>query len=239
MKKLTAIILTAALILAFTACDNGGEGISQAEADRLQREIDRLQNALDNATGGNTGNGNSPFASVSVGDIIEFGQLDWLVLAVEDGKALILSDKIIENRVYHSPWGEITWEHSSLREFLNGSFYNSTFTEQEKGWIEETNIINNDNAQYGTSGGNDTVDKIFLLSIDEVNTYMGNDSHINLRNAKIAEHLATGNIGWWWLRSPGSRSDRAAGVREGGYVGVNGNYVGDFGGVRPALWLNL
>jgi hypothetical protein len=177
---------------------------------------------------------------VSVGDMIQIGGFDWLVLAVEDGKALVLSDKVMEVRPYHSPGGDITWENCDLREFLNGSFYNSTFNDQEKALIIETELVNADNPERGTAGGNNTRDKVFLLSLDEVNKYMGDDAHINIRNAKIAKNLATDSDSPWWLRSPGRGSHNAASVYYDGHVIVAGYNV-DLGsaGVRPALWLKL
>ena len=64
-------------------------------------------------------------------------------------------------------------------------------------------------------------DKIFLLSKEEYKTYQDVIPTINL---------------WWWLRSPGYKSNRATGVDYGGFVRNRGNFVtyGD-GAVRPAL----
>jgi hypothetical protein len=217
MKRLISTLLTAALLLAITACDNNSGENNQGGGNNNQ--------------GGNNAS-SSPFSNANVGDIIEMGQINWLVIAVQDGRALILSEDVLEQRAYHDTATAITWEHSSLREFLNGSFYNTTFTEQEKEWIHETANLNSDNPENGTSGGNDTVDKIFLLSIDEVNEYMGDNAHINIRNARNVES-------WWWLRSPGTRSDFATYVLRDGRVYVYGSPVSGDGGVRPALWLNL
>jgi len=232
MKKITTIILTLVLVLSLAACNNGGEGgISQAEADRLQGEIDRLQDELDKARGGS--GGSSPYSSAVVGDIIQFGGFDWIVLTVENNQAFILSEKILEKNWFSSPSDKSNkWSSCDLREYLNGSFYNSTFSEQEKEMIAETRLT--------TASDERTDDKIFLLSVEEVNEYMGDNSHINVRNARIAEHLATGEIWWWWLRSPGNISICATSVLLVGNIDVDGLAVHDRnGGVRPALWLNL
>jgi len=66
LLKLLSVALCIVLLIATLAACNGG-GISQEEADRLQRDIDRLQDELDRAradninagNGGNGGNGNS------------------------------------------------------------------------------------------------------------------------------------------------------------------------------------
>jgi hypothetical protein len=91
----------------------------------------------------------------------------------------------------------------------------------------------NDNNPNGTSGGISTIDHIFLLSIDEAQTYFADNE------ARIARDAA-GTASWWWLRSPGGGSGLAARVDGDGTLSVSGFSVGnDSGGVRPALWLNL
>lgn len=168
---------------------------------------------------------------ISTGSLIHFGGIFWRVLEIQDGRALIITEDIIEHKAYHSPGGEITWEHSTIRQYLNGDFYNS-FSTADQSRIKETNVINNDNPNYGTAGGNNTTDNIFLLSIDEAQTYFADNS------ARIAVNT-NGEASWWWLRSPGGNSYFAAYVgTDGGIVG-NGSLVGYGSGVRPALWLNL
>ncbi|MDR3277844.1 MAG: DUF6273 domain-containing protein, partial [Oscillospiraceae bacterium] len=125
-----------------------------------------------------------------------------------------------------------TWETSDIRKWLNGSFYSGAFSGGEKRGIAETTISNPYNAEWGTDGGNKTSDKVFLLSLDEAERYFSNDGD------RAANY---GNDGaWWWLRSPGAYVSGAAGVVGGGIVYDSGNYVfGYYGGVRPALYINL
>ena len=85
---------------------------------------------------------------------------------------------------------------------------------------------------YGTAGGNDTEDNIFLLSIDEANKYFKSDDE------RIANY--DGEAAWWWLRSPGYDGSNAAYVNRGGNVDYFGDYVShDDIAIRPALWINL
>jgi hypothetical protein len=169
---------------------------------------------------------------IEIGDVFLFGSYDWRVLEIQDDKALIISEDVIELKPYHADGGEITWEHSSIREYLNGEFYNS-FSSAEQGHIVETTIINNDNPIHGTAGGNDTTDNIFLLSIEEAQTYFTDDA------SRIAVD-SDGEASWWWLRSPGGYSNCAAFVIGNGKVNVGGFFVyGISDGIRPALWLNL
>ena len=203
--------------------------------------------------------GNSSLSAGSkpvVGEIIEFGGYEWRVLEVRGDRALIISAKLIELRAYNVDYHDVTWESCDLRYYLNGDFYNS-FTTAERKRIEETRNTNADNPWYGTSGGRDTDDMVFLLSLDEVVRYFGDSGE--LRNGanrddgyisdqydseRIAIFSGHGNdkASWWWLRSPGYGSDHAAGVGIIGYVFVGGDGLGVHyydGGVRPALWLKL
>jgi hypothetical protein len=169
---------------------------------------------------------------VKTGSLLHFGGAFWRVLDVQGERALIISEDVLESRAYHSEWTEITWEHSDIRAYLNGEFYNR-FNSTDQNKIVETTVINSNNPTHGTPGGNDTTDKIFLLSIDEAQTYFTDDA------SRIAVN-ANGEARSWWLRSPGNYSIDAAYVYRDGNVNVNGNCVYNyFGGVRPALWLNL
>ncbi|MCL2079119.1 MAG: DUF6273 domain-containing protein [Oscillospiraceae bacterium] len=169
----------------------------------------------------------------NIGDVITFGGYYWRVLDVQDGRALVISGYILERREYHSPYGEITWEHSSIRDYLNGEFL-SSFSQADQARIIETTLINNNNPTHDTPGGNNTVDKIFLLSIDEAQQYFANDS------ARVA-YESDGRARWWWLRSPGIDANYVA------YVDYEYGSISDFGmssddysyGVRPAMWVKL
>ena len=185
----------------------------------------------------------------SVGDIIEFGGYEWRVLDVQDGSMLIISENVIERRMYHnSRVNEIMWEYSPLRQWLNEDFYNG-FTSLERARILETRIINDDNPWYGTSGGNATNDKIFLLSLYEVVQRFGDSGELGREDGRwgfsdryspnrIAYDM-DGNASWWWLRSPGGNNFYAAAVDLSGLIYVAGIRVFPiYGGVRPALWLN-
>jgi len=201
-----------------------------------------------------------------VGSVISVADIDWRVLAVENNKALLISEKVLERRKYHSPQGHITWENCTLREYLNNEFYNKLGA--AKSAIAETRNSNPNNPWYGTNGGKATTDKVFLLSLDELVKYFGDSGALaqkqgkdikyydysngsstpdpnaywwfgdQYNNVRIANYGGEG-AEWWWLRSPGDDSDRAAYVKTAGYVSTIGRFVSLSGGVRPTLWLNL
>ena len=202
----------------------------------------------------------------TVGAVIQFGGYDWRVLEIQNDKVLILSDKIIEERAYHGEYVDITWEQCDLREHLNSTFFNS-FSAKDKVRIAETRIQNPNNQWYGTEGDSDTTDKIFLLSLEEVDKYFGDngdyrekmrkdyegywpdgkwitvDDGCEFSNASDSDRIAKDNDGkasWWWLRSPGINYSAAADVGNVGYVNVNGSHVASAGGgIRAALWINF
>ena len=127
---------------------------------------------------------------------------------------------------------------------MNGTFVNNAFSTDEKSYIQSTTVTADKNPSYSTSPGNNTTDKVFLLSINEVNKYFGSDSARQCQGtaycyAQGAYNVSNGNC-WWWLRSPGCDSDRAAAVDRDGSVYYLGDAVDDdYDAVRPALWIDL
>ena len=121
---------------------------------------------------------------LNVGDTVLFGHyeqdgdtsdgtepISWTVLDVQDGKALLLSDKVLDSKQYNEERVDITWETCTLRTWLNGEFMDAVFSEEEKSVIALMRVVNQNNAIYGTDGGNDTDDQIFLLSLNDVQEY--------------------------------------------------------------------
>jgi hypothetical protein len=191
-------------------------------------------------------------ANTAVGDIIKFGDYEWLVLDVQDGKALIITKEIEERCNYGSDRGDTTWATSEARERFNGVFLDLRFSDAERARIVETNVVTNDNPWFGTPGGADTVDKVFFLSIEEVVKYFGDsgmlanrpdiytdDIYDEYNDARVAKlHSYNGN---WWLRTPGKEANRAVMVYGDGHINVVGYEVRTQDGneARPAMWITL
>ena len=180
--------------------------------------------------------------------------IEWIVLDRQSDKTLLLSKYIIDCKCYNDEFKDVTWENCTLRNWLNNDFYNSAFSSSEQNKILTTNIINSGNSAYGTIGGNNTNDKIFCLSIDEVKKYFNqNDmSSFNKRLATKGTNYAKnvyplfvidsnewyGGNSAFLLRSPGFYQDRAAGVGNDGSLNGGGISVDTHMlGVRPALWI--
>jgi hypothetical protein len=164
----------------------------------------------------------------------------WRVLSIENGKALLISDKNIDSRVY----GESEkWENCTLRSWLNNDFFKEAFTDIEKASILETYFKNSKNQKYSTSGGMSTRDHIFLLSIDEATEYFESDADRISKDTEIAKYPFSWDKGWWWLRSPGSNEyggHCAATVDANGIIDYAGEGIlADTGSVRPAMYISI
>ena len=139
--------------------------------------------------------------------------------------ALLLSKNGLCRKPYNEQCVDTTWEKCTLRKWLNGEFLNQSFSAEERASIRTTKVTADKNPDYSTPSGNDTNDKIFLLSIPEVKRYFSSDQERNI-----------GSV--WWLRSPGDFSRIAAYVILDGSVHSSGRYVNDsYGVIRPALWV--
>ena len=189
---------------------------------------------------------------VNVGDYVFFGayeqdnntsngkeNLEWLVLAKEGNKVLVISRYALEQRVYHG-WNEdVTWATCNLRTWLNDTFINNAFTKTEQSVIATTTVSADKNPEHNTNPGNATQDKVFLLSITEATKYFSSDGK------RLCTYI-NGHYTSWWLRSPGSALNFAAYVCDKGWVAEygyrvdceSGAGIGDLA-VRPALWINL
>ena len=190
-----------------------------------------------------------------IGETIEFGNypqdkdgtekpIEWIVMKNEGNQILLLSKYVLDAKPYNKEWEDVTWETSDIRQWLNNEFYTTAFNKAEKAKIQTSLIKNEDNSKYGTNGGNDTEDKVFLLSEKETETLFSNKEE---RIAKATEYATKSGVyvneekaAWWWLRSPGDNSKNAAEVWNYGWVGRSGDDVDcSNDGVRPALHLNL
>ncbi len=222
----------------------------------------------------------SDFSNAKNGDIIVFGSyeqdnnlengsepIEWIVLSNDKDELFVVSKYALDCKKYNEEYIEVTWETSTLRKWLNEDFYKTAFSKAEQSIIKTTTLKNEDNPEFGTlygaKGGNDTEDKVFLLSIaDMINTDYGfineyydlnEDNMINRRCAPTA--YVIGQSIWtisryktaegyeaclWWLRSPGSEKLKAAYVNNDGTIDYGGYYFYDHKmTIRPALVINL
>lgn len=197
-------------------------------------------------------------AKANPGDTVLFGEyeqdnntsngkedVEWLVLEVKDGKALVVSKYALDCKQYNTSNTDVTWETCTLRKWLNNDFINAAFSSYEKAMIPTVTVSADKNS---TNPGNATQDQVFLLSITEANKYFGSDSARQCKPTDYAfangayVNSVNGNCGWW-LRSPGVTqysAHSAAYVHNSGGVYESGSDV-DIGtsAVRPAMWISI
>ena len=169
--------------------------------------------------------------------------IEWLVLAKEGDKALVISKYALDCQQYNTSDAEVTWETCSIRKWLNGTFLNSAFSAEEQNSIISSPVTAYSNPSHSMSPGNNTTDKVFLLSINEVNKYFSSDSARQCQGTAYCYALGAYKAGngncWWWLRSPGNNFDHAAYVNYDGSVNNSGSFVYDNMAVRPAIWIDI
>ena len=134
-------------------------------------------------TDDNNGNESGKRLVEKVGDIVNFGTYNGKIiqcqaLAVDsvNNKALLVSTEIISYWVFNGSNVDVTWETSTVRQWLNSDFYNAVYTSAQKAKILESDIENRANSQYNVGGGVNTKDKVFLLSLAEATMYFSNDA---------------------------------------------------------------
>ena len=199
----------------------------------------------------------------NVGDYLSFGAyeqdndtsngketIEWQVLAKGNNKILVISQYALDAKPYNTEYEDITWETCTLRIWLNETFLNEAFSEAEQSIIQTSEVPAGRNPKYSIALGNDTEDRIFLLSIDEANKYFASDearmcvptAYAKANGARTNDDYKVDGAAtcWWWLRSPGDYLNYAASVDGVGGVRSNGNHVSSgLGCVRPTLWIEL
>lgn len=183
----------------------------------------------------------------------------WLVLERTDEKLFIISKYALDSKPYSEKDDSasdyyVAWENCTLRKWLNEDFLNTAFSSDEQAKIETVTVSADKNPVYDQVSGNSTQDKIFLLSIPEVERYFTSESTRQCKQTSYAYAQSNyageenGNC-VWWLRTPGNPGSftfsphLAAVIEDGGwaFAGINfsGKNIALTSAVRPALWLNL
>ena len=200
--------------------------------------------------------------NIAVGQIVKFGayeqdnnvnngkeEIEWRVLAVEKQSALLISEYALDCVPYNNSREPITWENCTLRFWLNDTFYNEAFAQKQQKVIKTTAVSADKNPKYSTDPGNATTDKVFLLSINEVNKNFSSDEArkcIPTAYAKSSGVWTSGSYTkdrnatcCWWLRSLGYVQTFAADVSADGSVGLYGVRVEQNSyGIRPTIWVD-
>ena len=280
MKRIiliVSILLTAALAVSLCACSNQNEQAG-TEANTSKTVVtERHDQPKDTAAATDKKDAETSEAKPDLpynvtaslkdakkGDVVIFGSyeqdgdtgngsepLEWLVLDRDGNTLLLITLYAIEQMNFHDSLNTVTWETSAVRAWLNGDFILAAFSPSEAARIKTSDVIAEPNPEFPNSpAGNDTADKVFLLSVQEANRYFEDNA---ARMCSPTEKLvATGKFTmskkpWyakhayaciWWLRSPGAYKDLyVSSVDKGGSIssGAQVNFAGCTICVRPAV----
>ncbi len=200
----------------------------------------------------------------------KYEPVKWRVLSIDEdtNEALILSDLVLDNRLYHDDETEVTWKTSMMRSWLNGydgqqncmeisykdkGFIDTAFSSGEKAAISSTDLKNTETGD-STAEEYATADKVFLLSEPEASGEEGmaygfalsGSANDDMRFGVASTYAKAMGVCFdqeddtchWWLRLLES-SDTNGYVTDFGNVRYSEFDIGYDYGVRAALKLDL
>ena len=190
-------------------------------------------------------------------EYVEFGQyfqedaehktpISWVVVAKDEGKLLLLSRYALDYREFHHERIPVLWESSDLRSWLNTSFLEEAFSEEERARIVPTLI----EPKYGNPGGQNTNDYVFCLSSSEVSDLLESEnealygiSAFPVRQCAPTPYACSRGASKnhpkgfsdWWLRTPGLEKEQVLIINASGLL--LGKSAEQQTSIRPALWI--
>lgn len=170
--------------------------------------------------------------------------IKWRVLSIEGNKALLLADKNLDNKRFNDWWNwGISWEESTLKEWMNADFKDTAFGEKEKNALcinnstegevfalSKTDIETTNNILRENSFDDEAIKKVWKST---------NTDYLNECLEK--EGIEAPNTGWW-LRSNGMFRFLACHITEDGGIDERNIDEGDERGrtmARPSVYLDL
>lgn len=170
--------------------------------------------------------------------------IEWIILKTNDRKLTLISKNTLDNIPFHNQMHGGTWDKSDVRVWLNSIFVDRAFSEDELDCIYDTNVVADINPQYPNSdpGGN-TIDKVFLLSVQEASALFWSDED---RHCEATEYAQNAGVRfdakgcWWRLRTCGKFETGVASIGFGRQIQYEGDTVIDVGyGIRPVIVIDL
>ena len=239
--------------------------VTERSPEEIQRELESVPDMITEPT---------VISGINIDDIIEFGNyeqdynkengaepIEWYVIDIDDKCAKLMSVYALDCEKYNNIDESVTWENCTLRKWLNEEFYNEAFSSNDKSIIRLTDLENESNPKSNISGGNNTTDRVFILSYGEAVKYFNADINASQENpydyhiacipTRFAEikgleannsMLMDPSIGAtcsYWFRTVGNSQNRAVDVWVG-FINVTGSDVNSGKhGVRPCITINL
>lgn len=181
--------------------------------------------------------------------------IEWIVLTINDNnEALVVSKYGLLYKPFEEEKIAKYWRESSLRTWLNGKFFEKSFSEKEKEVIvlQEDLVTEKSSTFYPELKDTYSDDFIFCLSIQEVNEFFNPRESRICEPTEYARTTFSGNEiedngDHWWLRNPGISLSSVACVRGEGQPDEKPGTINEHGSnscgggilVRPAMWVSL
>ena len=167
-------------------------------------------------------------SKVTKGSIFRYGVFEnkplyWVALEVDEDRIGALAFGFFEG---YKSRRSVTrkWENSSIRKYLNGEFIVKAFSKEQQKRILESNVHTESNPLYRSNPGKDTVDRVYLLSAEEVEK-----SSDELSKAFIKES--------WILRTPGEYNGWVTFVSHDNNVCYESLENSSSFFIRPFMWI--
>ena len=204
-----------------------------------------------------------PHPEIQVGSHVLLGNYDqgnangntkikWLVLDRKNNNEILVISRYaldckhfdnLGDRGFLKIFDSVRWESCSIRKWLNDEFLNTAFNSKEQEMIVKRIVRASKSPMSDRFPGRSTNDKVFILSISEVNQYFSSDEErkCEATDFAISQGVRVDNgICEWWLRSCGKNMYNMTYVKEDGSVALYGREAfSEYIGVRPALWIDL
>ena len=184
----------------------------------------------------------------------KYEPISWTIIDGDDHHAFLLCDMIIDSQQFNYQDGELSnnYAESTIRRWLNDTFYNTAFNELQQSIISITTV---DNSASSTDYSKNeyaclnTIDKLFLLSYKEVGEYFYAQ---NMRRKTATDYAKSQGISvctntllygnsYWGLRSPKyTNSKKVCSVGYDGDYDIYSKIASETNnGIVPALWISL
>lgn len=185
-------------------------------------------------------------SDANVGDVVLFGKyeqngnvddgdepIEWVVLEEDKDSLLLISRCCLDCKPFNETREKVKWADSSLRAWLNGDFYDTAFSKQEKAGLIQNEYLSE---VYDSAF---ITDNVFILSSLEAKQYYEYDSW---RTCSATEYAISNGarvengFAWWWLRTAALDNPNAEYVYFNGTIKDIGFAVDyDAVAVRPVI----
>ena len=226
--------------------ENSADGTGSSPAEDIGSEE---ESAADKGKAGTV----QPVENAEIGSFVLFGnweqdadpqngkeEIEWIVLDRSEGSLLLISKYVIDYASYAGVRTVSTWENCALRSWLNEEFFEEAFSADEQNRVITSEVSAEPNPRFGTEAGSNTEDKVFLLSIEEVEHYInenlltGCEATAYTRQSGGFSEALYGDL-MWWLRSPGLNENFVAYVKDDTEIHMTGYPETSYLGVRPVI----